>query len=81
MMLLWKRSRAWWGWYFHEYSYRLGKYVVQEASKAEGVVLDLIHFLAQIIVEETQSKQTKTHKNHQIKTNQTIKHNNKHTCE
>lgn len=33
--------------------------MVQEPTKAEGVTLDLIHFLAQILVEKKQPKQTK----------------------
>lgn len=45
--------------------------MVQEPAKAEGMTLDLIHFLEQIIVEKNQPKQTKTHPKITQKTPQT----------
>lgn len=74
------RAQWWRRWYFSEYSYRLGKYMVWGLPKAEGVVLDLIHFLAQMNVGKKPNpyKQKPTKKS--PNKNQAIKHNNKHTC-
>lgn len=55
--------------------------MVQEPVKAEGVTLDLIHFLAQILVEKNNPNKQTPPKNHRKNPKQTIKNNNKRTCE
>lgn len=61
------RAQWWRRWYFSEYPYRLGKYMVWGLPKAEGVVLDLIHFLAQMNIGKNP---THTNKNPQKITKQ-----------
>jgi len=54
------QGRVWW--YFFEYSPRFGKHMAQELPEAEGVVLYLIYFLAQIRPTECLKKtQTTNH--------------------